>query len=80
MNGLQHTVYCIKYTEYRSSGVYGPLITYQTSNLRTKMDRIEIGPEMFEKSRISSDHDRENLSNQGSEGLKKSNESRTDCK
>ena len=43
------------------------------------MDRKEIGPEMFEKSRISSDHDRKNLSNQGPEGLNKSKESRTDC-
>ena len=33
---------------------------------------IEIGPAMFEKSRISSDQDRENCSNQGPEGLKKS--------
>ena len=34
------------------------------------MDRIEIGPEMFEKSRTSSDQDRENFSNQGPEELK----------
>ena len=32
---------------------------------RTKMDRIEIGPENFEKSRTSSDQDRENFSNLG---------------
>ena len=54
-------------------------ILNQCKDLRTKMDRKEIGPEMFEKSRISSDHDRENLSNQGPEGLNKSKESRTDC-
>ena len=46
-------------------------------DLRTKMDRIEKGPEMFEKSRTILDHDRENFSNQGPEGLKKSKKSRT---
>ena len=34
------------------------------------MNCIEKGPEMFEKSRTSLDHDRENFSNQGPEGLK----------
>ena len=45
-------------------------IQNECRDLRTKMNCIEIGPEMFKKSRTSSDQDRENFSNQGPEGLK----------